>query len=331
MKLRHTITAAGLGWSLIFIAAPRPAAGQAAAANPTAAGQPPLPSLAVILRGARRAQAASDRALEQYEWRERERVEYLRGNGSVSKTETRTYLVSTVAGREFRELTEKDGKPLPAKKRAAERQKLLRRAEWAERHPRKAAKRKLRAERRRKQFRDAIPQAFHLRLLGKRESAQGCVYAIDAQPRRHWRAPNKSLKLLQKIDGRFWVACRDFQVVALRLRVLKTISYGWLIARIEPGARMHLQMAAGQHHPAFPARLTIQADARLLIFKHYRLRTTVVYDHYRPFKVTTKAQSAKRRAQSAKRRAQSAERKAQSAERKAQSAERRAQSAEHRA
>ncbi len=287
MQAWRTIFMMGLLWGALpaCLAGPAPAAGQKPLSSPGLPAQ--LPSLSVILDRAQQAQAASDRALEGYEWRERQATYFLNGHGGIERTERRTYEVSTVAGREFRELLAKNGRPLSPRKRAAERKRLLRRAEAAARHPRQAAKRLARAERQRRLLRESVPRAFHLQLLGTRLTPAGCVYLISARPRRGWRAPTSRLKILQNVEGEIQVSCQTYAVLALQLRVLKTISYGWLIARIQPGATVSLEAAPGPKRPVFPALAVVQASARLFLFKHYRLRSVVHFDQYRPFTVST--------------------------------------------
>ncbi len=248
----------------------------------------PYPSAQSLIQSAMRAQAVSDRALQNYEWTQQVVIRYLRANGTVSKTQTRTFLVSTIAGKIYQELTAKDGRPLSAPDRRKQARKLLRQATWPRRYPRQAARRQAKALARRRALRRAIPWAFLYQLRGVHYSpGYGWAYIIQARPNPAWQPPDKKLKILKYFSGDIWVSCGHPRVVALQLQLFKSIHYGWILARIEPGARIDWRSAPGPKGLFFPASLHMTAQARILLFKHYRMDYTETDSHYRNFQVRT--------------------------------------------
>lgn len=248
----------------------------------------PYPSVQSLIQSAMRAQAISDRALQNYEWTQQDVIRNLRANGTVSKTRIRTYLVSTIAGKTYQELTAKDGRPLSAQDRRKQARKLLRQAMWPQRHPRQAARRKAKAQAERRALRQAIPQAFLFQLQGVHYSPRyGWAYVIQSRPNPAWRPPDKKLKILKYFYGQIWVSCRHPRVVAVHVKLFKSIHFGWVLARIEPGAQIDWHSAPGPKGLYFPAALHMTAQARILIFKYYRMDYTETDSQYRNFQVRT--------------------------------------------
>ncbi len=249
---------------------------------------PPYPSAQALIARAMRVQAVSDRALQNYECTQQVVIRYLRANGTVQKIQTRTYLASTIAGKTYQELIAKNGRPLSVSERRKQSRKLLRQATWPQRHPRQAARRQAKALAQRRALRHAIPWAFLYRLQGVHYSpGYGWAYVIQARPNPAWKPPDKKLKILKYLFGEIRVSCSHPRIVALHVQLFKSIHFGWILARIEPGARIDWRSAPGPKGMYFPASLHLTAQARILIFKHYRMDYTETDSHYRNFQVRT--------------------------------------------
>lgn len=216
----------------------------------------------------------------------------LDSQGRVKKTESRTYDVIVLDGEPYEKLIARDGRPLGEAEARREQEKLDRElARRRSRDPEARARRRTEAEKRRQQGREfalEIPDAFTFRLSGV-ESIEGRpVWIIEAEPRPGYRGRAKRADLLTKFRGRLWIDQEDYQWVRVEAETIAPVRFGWILARLDPGAKMLFEQRRVQREVWLPSHAHMQLSARLALVKKLRGEVEVFWRDYRKFQVDSR-------------------------------------------
>jgi hypothetical protein len=202
---------------------------------------------------------------------------------------SRTYEVRLVDGSPYRRLIARDDRPLSPDEDRTEQQKLIdsmaqRRAETdAER-----AKRIAEWEKKRREFSEPlheIPHAFNLRIAGEETVNGEQTWIIDAVPRPGYNSGKGFARFFPKVKGRFWISKRDYAWVKADAEVLDTISYGFILARLQKGSRLYFEQARLHGGVWVPKRIRADAALRLALFKRMHTGYEITYKDYGKFEV----------------------------------------------
>ncbi|MGH9466729.1 MAG: hypothetical protein ACRD1Y_05185 [Terriglobales bacterium] len=252
---------------------------------------PPLTPLEVLRRA--RARALADAAaLENYAWHEREIERGLTPSGAPGKVESDdTVAVSQVDGVEYQQLIARDGKPLSAREAAVQAHKS---ATFIRKHggaARRAQDERERAkqQKQRRELIEALPRAFDLTFLPPASPPLCDCYVISMTPRPGFHATSSDVKFLRHMAGTMWVERGSFGMRRVEVRVLEPLSFGWVLARIEPGSSFVITEAPVDGH-WFESGLTGVVRARLFLVKKLHLLLDDRYSNYQQFAVTTHVQ-----------------------------------------
>ncbi len=274
----------GCGWVLAAVAA-------------VAAGQAPAPAAltpARILTRAAQVAVVNQRALEQYAWDERDIVRDVGKDGRPGHVRSdETDEASQVNGIEYDRLIARDGKPLtPAEQAKVDKKAAayIRRESTPKaraRHLREQAK----EEREREKLIRAVPHAFELTLVSPPAGDPPLCdcYVIQAVPSPRYRTRDKNLAILHHLRGTLWIDRKTFAMVRMKLRIVQTISYGWVVARLAQGSTLEMTQAPVDGH-WFAQSLQGTLAARVLLVKSYHLEFADDYSHYRKFGSSSRLQ-----------------------------------------
>jgi hypothetical protein len=231
-----------------------------------------------------------------YTYVQRVETRDLDASGRITKTESSSFDVNLIAGRPYRKLIAENDKSLsPSKARKAQEgfDKVV--GERAQESEREQKKRRAEEERRRQEtraFLREIPEAFTFSLIGE-ETIEGLpAWVIDAKPKPGYRGRSKNWELLTKFQGRIWIDRADHQWVRVEAQTIATVSFGWVLARLQPGAQLTFRQARINSEIWLPVRATTKLDARLAIFKKIRSEVEVVWKDYRKFQTDSRVVSA---------------------------------------
>lgn len=208
-------------------------------------------------------------------------------NGRVVKTESRTFDVIVLDGEPYEKLIAKDGKPLSEAEARREQEKLDR--ELARRRsedPEKRSRRVREIEKRRREgreFAQEIPDAFQFRLAGEEILEGRPVWIIDAEPRPGYKPKARRANLLPKFRGRLWIDQQDYQWVRVEAETIAPVSFGWILARLDPGARMIFEQRRVHGEVWLPSYARMQLGARLALLRKIRAEVEVSWRDYRKF------------------------------------------------
>jgi len=212
--------------------------------------------------------------------------------GRVRKVESRTFDVIVIDGEPYQKLIARNGKPLGEAEARKEQEKLDR--ELARRRnedPARRSRRLSEEEKRRmegREFAREIPEAFRFRLAGEERLEGRPVWIIDAEPKPGYRGEAKRADLLSKFRGRLWIDQQDYQWVRVEAETIAPVRFGWVLVRLDPGAKMVFEQRRVHDEVWLPSRAQIQLSARLALVRKLRGEVEVLWRDYPKFRTDSR-------------------------------------------
>ena len=237
-----------------------------------------------IIRNAVAADERNWRIARNYTFLERVELRRLDAQGRVKLSEVQTYDVTLPEGTPYRQLVQRDDRPLPPTEEKKEQESLAKSiAERRQETATERAKRLFVYERRPDWQREAwheLPEAFEFRLAGEGTLDGHSVFIIDAVPRQGYQPQSRTARLFHSLHGRFWVDQQDHQIVKVEAEVIDTISVGLFLVRVAKGSRAILELTCDSDGVWLPDRLHVFASARLGLVQALRIEQSVHYSLY---------------------------------------------------
>lgn len=238
----------------------------------------------IIQRSVERYQFSTDR-LRDYTFLQRaEQISYNK-KGEVSKRESETHEVLILAGRPYERLVAKNGEALSEKDTRKEQEKADKELAKRLKDPEKQAREIEKDREESRRYFAEIPRAFDFTLLGE-ETYEGLpAWKIHAEPRPDFKPQEDDAKVFKKVRGTVWVDQASYQWVKADMEVIDTISWGWLVLRIPPGATMSFTQTRVNDELWVPATVDVRANAKLGLLKTFRMGFELTFAEYRKFSV----------------------------------------------
>jgi hypothetical protein len=234
----------------------------------------------------------NDKRLRDYTYIERDLENKLDGKGQTKSTEIKTYEVLEIYGEQVQRLIEKDDKPLDAKATAKEEEKIQKiidkRKNESEKDRKKREEKEEKDREDGRKFVREISDAFSFRLVGAELVGGREAWVIDGEPRPGYEAHTRESKFLAKFRGRVWIDKSDLQLAKMDVEAIDTISLGWVLARIHKGTRVMFEQARVNDEVWLPRHVTFKVDARLALFKGYKLDGEQTFRDYKKFRTSAK-------------------------------------------
>lgn len=255
----------------------------------TLAGQPAADE---IVRKAVERDKQNWLAARNYTFLERQVRRTFDGDGNVKDSRVRTYDVTLQEGSPYRRLISENGKPLDAKRRRKEDEKLrksieARRDETPEQRRKRLAEEEKERERSR-EFTQEIPVAFHLKVSGSESISGHDCWVIEGTPKAGYKPRNKTTRIFPHIKGKLWIDKQDYSLVRGEAEVIDTVSWGLFLARIHSGTKVLFEQARVNDEVWLPRRIYAQATGRLGLIKKLNLDMDIRYQDYRKFQAESR-------------------------------------------
>ncbi len=237
-----------------------------------------------IIRNAVAADERNWRIARNYTFLERVERQRLDAQGRVKLAEVQTYDVTLPEGTPYRQLVQKDDRPLPPIEEKRQQENLAKSiAERRQETETERARRLSTYEKRPDWQREAwheLPEAFEFRLAGEGTMEGHSIFIIDAVPRQGYQPQSRTAKLLQSLQGRFWVDRQEHHIVKVEVEVIDTISVGLFLVRVAKGSRAILELTCDSDGVWLPDRLHVLASVRLGLVQVLRFEQSVHYSRY---------------------------------------------------
>jgi hypothetical protein len=234
----------------------------------------------------------NDKLLRDYTYIEREVENNLDGNGQTKSTEVKTFEVLEIYGEQVQRLIAKNDKPLDAKDAAKEEEKIQKiidkRKDESDEERRKREEKEQRDREEEKKFTGEVADAYDFRLVGTEVLGGREAWVIDAEPHPGFEPHLKESKFLSKFHGRVWIDKKDLQLAKLDVEAIDTVAVGWVLARIHKGTRFVLEQTRVNDEVWLPQHLAFKFDARVALFKGYKLDGDQTFRDYKKFRTSTR-------------------------------------------
>ena len=237
-----------------------------------------------IIRQAVAADELNWKIARNYTFFERVELRRLDAQGRLKLCEVQSYETTLQGGTPYRQLVQRDDRPLLATEAKKELESLAK--SIAERRRETAVERARRLaiyERRPDWLREAwheLPDAFDFQLAGQGMLDGHSILIIDAMPRPGYQPRSRTGKQFRSIKARFWVDQQDHQIVKVEVEVTDTISLGLFLVRVAKGSRATLELTCVTAGVWLPDRLQVWGAARLGLLKFLRIENIVRYSRY---------------------------------------------------
>ena len=227
-----------------------------------------------------------------YTWVGRSRERHFDSHHQVASEHREAWETVILDGRPFRRTLERDGKPLPAEEQRKQQQKLDK--DTARLENETPAQKQRRADdyekgrRREREFLLEIPDAYDFRLEGNETVDGHDVWVVSGLPKPGYRAKSRDGAALLKIRGKMWIEKTGYQWVRVEAQTTETISFGWFLARLNPGAKLVLEQTRINDEVWLPKREYVSGSGRIGLVKRVAEEEEITWSGYQKFHVDSK-------------------------------------------
>jgi hypothetical protein len=230
-----------------------------------------------------------------YTWNAEDRERHFDAHNRVTSEHQEAWETLVLDGEPYRRMLERDSKPLPAEEQKKEQEKLDRIAakldkESPAERERRAAELETERQRERK-FLLEVPDAFDFRLEPDEKIDGQDVWVISATPRADYHPKSREGAAMLKVRGKIWIEKAGYQWVRLEGETTATISFGWFLARLNPGGKMIFEQTRVDDGLWLPRREILKGSGRLGLVKRISEEDEVTWSNYRKFRVESKVVS----------------------------------------
>lgn len=227
-----------------------------------------------------------------FAFRERTVTDHLDDDGTISRTESETFVVTPATGGEYRRLVAKDGRPLTPREEDKEQKKLDKHVEenlrLSEEERERKTREKLedRIERYQTRLEEAL-EVYDFEPLPD-EFLHGIpVRVFHFSPKPGYKGHSRPTKIFARMEGTIWIDPERNQLAKLSIAFTRDLTFlGGVFGRVSKGTRARVE-GAMRDGLWMLDNVEVSLNARLYFLKRYRRRITVVYDDYRKYQVDT--------------------------------------------
>lgn len=227
-----------------------------------------------------------------YTWVGRSTERHFDSHNRVTSEHREAWETIILDGEPERRTIERDGRPLSADEQRKQQQKLDKAAARLEHETPQQKQRRAddyqKERRRERAFLLEIPDAFDLRLEGSDRIDGHDVWVISGVPRPGYHARSREGAALLKIRGKMWIDKTGYEWVRLEAQTLETISFGWFLARLNPGARLVLDQTRVNDEVWLPKREFLSGRGRIGLLKRVAEDEEITWSDYQKFHVDSK-------------------------------------------
>ena len=197
---------------------------------------------------------------------------------SGSNTKVSIARVTIVNGLPYEQTIARDGHDLTPDQKAKEQSKLDKRRKESAADQQK----RLREYDQSPAFLKEVPDAFQFQLLDDETVAGRPNYVVECKPKPGYKPHSSRAAMFQHIEAKLWIDKQDVQWTKADAKVLDTISIGWILARIAPGAEIRIEQTRLNDQDWLPSLIDINGDAKVLLVKDHPIHEQIVSYGFQP-------------------------------------------------
>jgi hypothetical protein len=234
----------------------------------------------------------NDKKLRDYTYTERDEEHKLDGKGKVKSTESSTFEIVEIYGKQVQRRIAKNDKPLSAKDAAKEEEKIQKiiekRKNESEGDRKKREKQEAKEQEEGRQWVREVADAFNFRLVGSEQIEGRDNWVIEGEPRPGFQPHLKYANYLSDFHGRVWIDKEDLQFVKMDVECIKTASWGLFVARMHKGSRFIVEQTRVNDEVWLPKHVAVKVDVRVALFKNFNVNEDDTYHDYKKFRTSAK-------------------------------------------
>ena len=120
-----------------------------------------------------------------------------------------------------------------------------------------------------------------MKMLGEETIGGRSCYVIGLTPKSGYIPKSKSARMFSDIEGRLWIDEQDLRWAQAEATVINTISIGWVVARIDPGAQITLKQVKVDSEHWMLKEICVKGEAKILLVKNRTIDETVSCADYK--------------------------------------------------
>ena len=231
-----------------------------------------------------------------YTWEGESRERHFDSHHRVTAEHQESWETIILDGQPFERTLKRDGKPLPPSEQKKEQEKLDKFAALVDKETPEEKERRLaeleKKRRRERQFLLEIVDAYDFRLEGEQKIDGQDTWEISGTPKPGYHAHSREGAAMAKIRGKIWIEKTGYQWVKLEAETTGTISFGWFLARLNPGAKLEVEQKHINDEVWLPTREFLSGTGRIGLLKKVAEEEEITWKNYRKFRVESKVVSA---------------------------------------
>jgi len=220
-----------------------------------------------------------------------EKVEtvYLGADDKPHKTESVVHEGIWLEGSPYRRVRERNGKPLSAEEEKFEADKLKavtgeRKAETPAMRAKRIAEANNGLDKNRAAMRE-VPEAFDFKVIGEETVRGRPTWVLEFTPKKDYSPRDRRAKIFPHLKGKLWVDKSDYGWVRADAELFETFAFGWILVRVGKGAHAIVEQIRTPDGIYAQSSIKVHADARIGLFKQYRVRQQTVASNHRQERV----------------------------------------------
>lgn len=126
-----------------------------------------------------------------------------------------------------------------------------------------------------------IPEAYNFKIIGEPTISGRPTWQIEMTPRPEYVPKNTRAAMLRHIQGTLWIDKQDLRWAKAHAEVTDTISLGWIVARVGPGAKFTLEQTRLSSDLWLPKKIDVDAMAKVMLVHEKNLTEHLTYSNFR--------------------------------------------------
>jgi len=227
-----------------------------------------------------------------YSWVMESRERRFDGHQRVASEHQEAWETIVLDGQPYERLLERDHKPVPATEEKKEQDKLDKIAAKLDKETPEEKQRRIeereRSRRREREFLLEVVDAYDFRMEGDQKVDGQDAWVISGTPKSDYHPRSREGAAMLKIKGKIWIEKAGYQWVRLEAETTGTISFGWFLARLNPGAKLVVEQARINDEVWLPTREWMSGTGRVGLIKKISEEEEITWRNYRKFRVESK-------------------------------------------
>lgn len=126
-------------------------------------------------------------------------------------------------------------------------------------------------------FANDVPEAYDARLIGEENIDGRPAWILQLTPRADFHPSNMKSAMLKHISAKLWIDKQDVRWAKAQAHVIDTISIGWVMARIGPGADITFEQTRVASGLWMPKKIVIEGVAKIFLVHDKNLSETITF------------------------------------------------------